>query len=113
MWLGVALGGACGAVARYLLDAAIGVHRGLPWGLLVVNVLGSALLGLVTGRAPSPWWYTTLATGFCGALTTFSTFSVTTWRLIDERRIGLAVGLITAHLALGLAAFAGVLHLVG
>lgn len=66
----VALGAAVGAPARLLVSRAVAGVR----GTLVVNVLGSLLIGLFAGLAASP--YALLAIGFCGAFTTYSTFAV-------------------------------------
>ena len=85
----VAAGGG-GAVARFLLDRAVAERaRGVfPWGTLVINVTGSLLLGLITGLALhhglSKSAKIVLGTGFCGAYTTFSTFTFETVRLIEE-----------------------------
>ena len=85
----VAAGGG-GAVARFLLDrAVVDRTRGVfPWGTLVINVTGSLLLGLITGLAfhhgLSKSAKIVLGTGFCGAYTTFSTFTFETMRLIEE-----------------------------
>lgn len=77
----VALGGAVGSVARYLLSAAVQGHvsTGFPWGTMVVNVLGCLAIGFITSLAAqhsviSPQLKLLLATGFCGGFTTFSTF---------------------------------------
>ena len=109
----VAAGGAVGASIRYLLDSLIGVRRGFPLGLWVVNLLGSGGLGIVMGVIPPDaaaraFW----GTGVCGALTTFSTFSVTTLGLLKERRVGLAVVHVVAHLAGGSAMFWAAARLV-
>lgn len=93
----VAVGGAAGASARWAVAARIGTPR----ATLLVNVLGSLLLGLLAGaewlrQEPSAW--ALLATGFCGALTTFSTFAV------EVRRTGTSWALL--HLALCLPAAA-------
>ncbi|MGQ0575915.1 MAG: fluoride efflux transporter FluC [Pseudonocardia sp.] len=78
----VVLGAAVGAPLRYL------VHRGMggsPWGTFVVNVAGSALIGVLAGAAVSPATLALLGTGFCGALTTYSTFGVETVELARSR----------------------------
>jgi fluoride exporter len=89
-WVAFVVAGAAGAVARYELDRAVaGRRRGVfPWGTLVVNLTGSLLLGLITGLAlhhglPSSDKIV-LGTGFCGAYTTFSTFTFETVRLLEE-----------------------------
>ena len=103
--------------------AATGSHRSagsFPWGTLVVNVLGSFVLGAVTGLvvhhgfggAPRLW----LATGLCGAFTTFSTFSWETARLIEDGEWGQAAANAAGSVLAGLmAAAAGmsVVYLLG
>lgn len=85
----VLLGGAIGAPLRYLTDVFVQSrhHGAFPWGTFLVNVAGSLVLGitaaLVTAGA-SPWVFALVGTGFCGALTTFSTFSYETIRLVEE-----------------------------
>ncbi|HEY0890474.1 MAG TPA: fluoride efflux transporter CrcB [Nocardioides sp.] len=103
----VMLGGAVGASARYLTDLWVqGHHRsGFPWGTFTVNAAGSLLLGLVAGSAALPPWALTLVgTGFCGALTTFSTFSLETYVLMTSGRRLAVVGNVAGSLAVGLAA---------
>lgn len=108
----VALGGAIGALARWGVSQGIGVIVGrayVPIGTLLVNVIGCGLIGYIAGRAGSQnigWLISNrplMVTGFCGALTTFSTFGLETVELY-ERRPTLGIGLVMAHLALGLAA---------
>jgi CrcB protein len=85
-WLLVALGAAVGAPARYLADRAV-QHRALgtrPWGTMTVNVAGSFLLGVVAATAGSGAWSALVGTGFCGALTTYSTFGYETVRLASS-----------------------------
>lgn len=108
----VFLGGVLGAPTRYLVDRFVQRRHGgvLPWGTLTVNVAGCLVLGLLTGAAPAlPREAVTFAgTGFCGALTTFSTFGFETTRLLEEGSL-VAAGLnAAAGLVLGvLAATAG------
>jgi CrcB protein len=81
-----------------------------PWGTFTVNMLGSFLLGFVVGGAGSlsPGLRALLGTGLCGALTTYSTFSYETLRLLGTGGRSLAVLNVVASLAGGLgAAFAG------
>jgi CrcB protein len=103
----VLLGGAVGAPLRYLTDVSVQRLHGtsFPWGTWTVNVVGSFVLGVVA--ASSPDWLATLAgTGFCGALTTFSTFGYETVRLAEEGETRTAVANVAASLAAGLTAAA-------
>jgi len=106
----VALGGALGAVLRYLTDQWLQTHRPvrLPWGTLTVNIAGSALLGALagSGSALPEWAYSLVGTGFCGALTTWSTFSWETVSLAADRRFGAAVLNVAITLSAGLMAAA-------
>jgi fluoride exporter len=74
----VALGAAVGAPVRYLVDRAMAARfgRAFPWGTFAVNVAGCLLLGALAGSGTVPAEVLTLVgTGFCGALTTYSTFA--------------------------------------
>ena len=85
----IAVGGAMGSVARYLVDGWVQSHAGatFPWGTLVVNVTGTLLLAFLArwleGVAAPPEWRGFVALGFCGAYTTFSTFSYETMGLLN------------------------------
>ncbi|MDO9485850.1 MAG: CrcB family protein [Actinomycetota bacterium] len=84
----VALGASIGAPARFLVDRAVtraSLDSPIPIGLLVVNVLGSALLGVVVGLENSTL-LVLLGTGFCGAFTTFSGFAWESTTMWSERR---------------------------
>jgi CrcB protein len=104
------VGGAIGAPTRYLVDGWVQdrVSGVFPWGTFVINISGSLLLGIVTGLAlyhglgdlPK----IAIGTGFCGAYTTFSTFSYETVRLLEEGSVGLAAGNAFGSVAAGLVA---------
>ena len=111
----VIAGAAVGAPLRYLGDRAIQSRHDsvFPWGTFAVNVIGSLVLGLVTGAVSaggaSPQVQLALGTGFCGALTTYSTFSYETLRLLEDDARLLAAANVTASIVAGLvAAFLGV-----
>ncbi|WP_327679431.1 fluoride efflux transporter CrcB [Kitasatospora sp. NBC_00458] len=88
-WLLVVVGAAVGAPLRYLTDRAVQSRHDsvFPWGTFTVNVAGCLVLGLLTGAAAagaaSSHVRLLLGTGFCGALTTYSTFSYETLRLVE------------------------------
>jgi len=88
--LWVALGAAIGAPLRYLLDRGTRAWMGeaFPWGILLCNVVGSLVLGLLLGLSVGATWNAMLGTGFCGALTTYSTFGYDTVRLAQRGRAG-------------------------
>lgn len=89
-WMAFVAAGALGAPLRYLVDIAITERTkgAFPWATFVINVTGSFLLGLLTGLGLHHGLPKTarvvLGTGFCGAYTTFSTFTYETVRLLDE-----------------------------
>ena len=97
LYLGVAVAGAVGAPARYLVDGFVRsrTRDDLPYGTLLINLTGSFLLGLLTGLALTRGFPNTpfvlLGAGFCGAYTTFSTFAFETVRLGEEAEAGRAV----------------------
>ena len=88
----VALAGGAGAAARLLVDGSVRTRWGgdLPWGTVTVNLTGSLLLGVVTGLAAGQLLPETVrlvaGAGFLGGYTTFSTASLETVRLLQERR---------------------------
>jgi CrcB protein len=100
----IALGGMVGALLRYGVVEAWHTSD-FPWPTLLVNVVGSGLLGLVTVRTIPIRMQRLIAVGFCGGLTTFSTLSLEVVRLLDDGDGGLAVIYVVASVALGLAAF--------
>jgi fluoride exporter len=108
--LAVGLAGAVGAVARYLLDGAVQDRSSglFPLGTLTVNAVGSIILGCVAGLslryAGAQTAETIIGTGFCGALTTWSTASWETVRLAQEGAAQVAVIYTLANLVTSLVA---------
>jgi CrcB protein len=105
----VAAGALLGAPVRLFADR-VAAHRrghGSVLGTLTVNVVGSAVLGVLLGlgNVPAPL-VALVGTGFCGTLTTFSTFGYDVVRLVEERMAARAVGYLLASLLLGLGAAA-------
>lgn len=92
--LAVLAGGMIGAPVRYLVDRAIQARHDtvFPWGTLVVNLAGSAVIGFLLGAQRHlglpPVAFGLLGTGLCGGLTTFSTFSYETLRLLEDGAVG-------------------------
>jgi CrcB protein len=111
----IALGGALGAVARALVSLWIPAEY--PWATLVVNVVGSLLIGFIFGLEAfhhvNPHLRILLTTGFCGALTTFSTFSYQTMALFNEGHVAGAIANIALNLILTLLAVLAGLKLAG
>lgn len=112
VWIAVVIAGAVGAPARYLLDDLVRsrIPGDRPWGTFVVNIVGSFLLGAFTGLSlQGRLGHTTmqvLGVGFCGAFTTFSTFSYESVRLIEAGDTGQAVLNVVGSLVVGLVAAA-------
>jgi CrcB protein len=110
----VAVGAAVGAPLRYLTDRFIQARHDtiFPWGTLTVNIAGSLIFGVLVGMATTgrldPAIVTVLGPGFCGALTTYSTFGYETLRLAEDGSRFLAGVNIAISLLAGLgAAFIG------
>ncbi|MEV1003002.1 fluoride efflux transporter CrcB [Nonomuraea sp. NPDC050202] len=82
----IVLGAAVGAPLRYLADRAVQARHDtvFPWGTLTVNVAGSALLGFLAALPAGSAVWALAGTGFCGALTTYSTLGYETVRLVEE-----------------------------
>ncbi|MFS2292240.1 MAG: fluoride efflux transporter CrcB [Actinomadura sp.] len=81
----VAIGAAAGAPLRYLADRAVQARHDspFPWGTLAVNISGSGLLGLLAALPADHGVMALAGSGFCGALTTYSTFGYETLRLAE------------------------------
>jgi fluoride exporter len=103
-------GGCAGALARAgLAEASPPSAASWPWATFAVNVAGAFLLGWAVTRLQERLPLTRyhrpfLGTGFCGALTTFSTMQVEVLKMLDAGRAGLAAGYVAASLATGFAA---------
>jgi CrcB protein len=106
VWVGVCLLGGLGAVTRLTVDKAISRRTGgaFPYGTLVVNTSGAALLGFFAGLTLPAHIALLAGTGFVGSYTTFSTWMYETHRLAEERQMCSAVGNLVASVVLGLAA---------
>lgn len=108
----VAVGGLIGAPTRYLIDRAVTtrVDSVCPWGTILVNISGSLLLGLLAGLSLARQLPATvdalLGDGFCGAYTTFSTFTFETIRLLEDGDLLGAASNVTISVLVGLAAAA-------
>jgi len=102
----VVLGAALGAPLRYLTDRAIQARHDtvFPWGTFTVNIGGSLLLGFVTGLPADPALAALIGSGFCGALTTYSTFSYETLRLAQGGARFFALANVVASIVAGLGA---------
>lgn len=102
----VAAGAAIGAPLRYLADRIIQARHDtlFPWGTFTVNLTGSALLGFLAALPVGDTLMTGAGIGFCGALTTYSTFSYETLRLLQDGARFAAVANQLASLAAGLGA---------
>ncbi|SFR24195.1 camphor resistance protein CrcB [Lentzea waywayandensis] len=100
----VFLGAALGAPARYLLDRFVQSRHpsDFPWGTLTVNVVGCLLIGFVVGTS----WMPLLGVGFCGGLTTYSTFSYETVRLLEAEKYRSALLNVIVSVVLGVGAAA-------
>lgn len=106
--LAIFAGGCAGALARAGLLELAPTHAGRwPWVTFGVNVAGSLLLGFVaTHRSPASRTRALVGTGFCGALTTFSTLQLELLELLDADRIGVAVLYVGGSVVAGLAGVA-------
>jgi fluoride exporter len=108
--LAVFAGGCAGALARFALSEWLPADPGrFSWATLTANVLGAFVLGLVVTRAqehtPHPdWSHPLVGTGFCGALTTFSTMQLELLELLDAGRLSVALLYAGASVAAGLVA---------
>ena len=106
----VVLGALAGAPLRLLAERVAVARRGdgSVAGTVAVNVVGSAVLGLLLGLGDVPAWVLALVgAGFCGTLTTFSTLGADVVRLAGEGRAARAAGYLATTLLLGIGVAAG------
>lgn len=121
--LAVFIGGGVGSVARWLVSMKLNsLSHNIPVGTLVVNLIGAFIIGLTLALFTrlihiDPVWKLLITTGFCGGLTTFSTFSVEVVYLIQDGKLAWAAGTVLLNLAGSLAmtmlAFLLVNHFAG
>lgn len=106
MWksiLAIAIGATLGALLRWQLGSRLNsIFPTIPPGTLAANLIGAYVVGLgiaffATFSAISPEWRLLVITGFCGGLTTFSTFSAEIVTLLQQGRISWALGAVAAH----------------
>lgn len=102
--LSICLGACAGALARWGLGLWLSTPTSLlPWGTLAANLIGGYLIGVCVAVFQAmphldPAWRLALVTGFLGALTTFSSFSAEVVGLLQQQRLGLALGVAALHL---------------
>jgi CrcB protein len=110
-WWLLFAGGGAGSVLRYTVglwvEARVG--PGFPWGTFAVNVSGCFLIGVLATLADEHAWITpaarlALVTGVLGGYTTFSTFGLETWELVEDGHALLALANAAASLGAGIAA---------
>jgi CrcB protein len=117
-FLFVAIGGALGSVLRYFLSLVIPKAAGFPWPTFVANILGCLCIGIFSGLflkcgSLSPNLKLFLVTGFCGGFTTFSTFANENLALLQSGKIGMFAIYALSSFAIGVAACAAGLYLIG
>lgn len=108
MWLSalaISFGAAAGALLRWQLGARLNAFfPAIPPGTLAANIIGGYVVGVAVACCAqagdiAPEWRLFIITGFCGGLTTFSTFSAEVVALLQEGRLGVAMSAIAIHLA--------------
>ena len=107
----IAVGGAAGAVSRYLIQGWVEELAGgrFPWGTFAVNISGSFILGVVFALAMdraiiSPEIRVPLMIGFIGSYTTFSTLMLESWRLVEEGDMLFMFGNLIGSVVIGMLA---------
>ena len=106
MWksiLAISVGAVVGSLLRWQLGTRLNaIFQTIPLGTLVANLIGAYVIGLAIAffasfSALAPEWRLLVITGFCGGLTTFSTFSAELMTLLQQGRISLALGIVATH----------------
>jgi CrcB protein len=117
--IAVATGGAIGSIARYLVGVGSGKLFGFtfPWSTLIINVVGSFLIGVFVELFALKWDLPQavrvfLTVGFCGGFTTFSTFSLDATLLMQRGELWLAAAYIAGSVVLSIAGLFAGLHLI-
>ena len=112
-WALLFLAGGLGAVLRFAVSSAVQLRTGgdFPWGTAVVNVVGCFAIGVLATlleerQMLAPELRLALLVGLLGGFTTFSTFGIETWRLLDQGAAGLAVANVLGSVVVGVAAVA-------
>jgi fluoride exporter len=115
----VAAGGAIGSVMRYLVAIASARAFGsdFPWGTLIINITGSFLIGALAGLFATKWDLPQaprifLTVGICGGYTTFSTFSLDAWYLMERGAAATSLAYMVASVVLSVGALIAALQLV-
>lgn len=100
----ICIGASLGALSRWGLGLWLSAGTGLPWGTLAANLIGGYLIGVCIALFQAmpqldPVWKLAIVTGFLGALTTFSSYSAEVIDLLQQHRLGAALGWAAIHLA--------------
>jgi CrcB protein len=105
IWIGIALAGAAGAVARFVVDGVVLTRTGgrQPWGTALINLSGAFVLGVIAGAAPGHGFTLIAGTGFLGAYTTFSTWMLEVLLVGESGRTRAAAVNLGGQLVLGFA----------
>lgn len=117
--MAVAVGGAIGSVMRYLVGIGAGRLFGtdFPWGTLIINITGSFVMGVFAGLFATRWNLPQVArifltVGICGGYTTFSTFSLDSFYLIERGEFAATAAYMIGSAVLSVGALIGAMHLV-
>jgi len=117
--MAVAVSGAIGSVMRYLVGIGAGRLFGtdFPWGTLIINITGSFVMGLFAGLFATRWnlpqaMRIFLTVGICGGYTTFSTFSLDSFYLIERGELAATAVYMIGSAVLSVGALIGAMHLV-